>query len=102
MTSETVIVKGGEYQGRVFKMHLKLRDQQLKTITRIHRLLYKTLMVTTNPKSITDTHTIKKKGNASTWFRGARGTDGYSEPLVLQRPRVPNPSTTLESAPIYL
>ena len=44
-------MKGGEYKPRVSKMHLKLRDQQVKTSTYITRLLYKNLMVTTNQKT---------------------------------------------------
>ena len=44
-----------------FKMHLKLRDQQFKTIMYIYRMLYKTLMATTNQKFIIDIHTKKKK-----------------------------------------
>ena len=32
-------------------MHVKLRDQQLKTIMCIYRLLYKNFMVTTNQNS---------------------------------------------------
>ena len=42
-------------------MHLKLRDQELKTILFIYRLLYQNLMVTTHQKSIVDIHTKKKK-----------------------------------------
>ena len=42
-------------------MHWKLRDQQLKTILYIYRLLYQNLMGTTNQKSTIDTHTKKKK-----------------------------------------
>ena len=30
MTSKPVFMRGGEYKCRVFKMHLKLRDQQLR------------------------------------------------------------------------
>ena len=48
-----------------FKMHLKLRDQQLKTITciyiSIYRLLYKNLTVNTNQTSIIYMHTKNKK-----------------------------------------
>ena len=39
----------------------KIRIQQLKTIMHIYRLLYINLMVTTNPKSVIDTHTQKRK-----------------------------------------
>ena len=42
-------------------MHLKLRDQQLKTIVYRYRLLYQNLMVTTNQKSTINTHAKKKK-----------------------------------------
>jgi len=42
-------------------MHLKLRDQQLKTILYIYRLLYQKLMGTTDQNSTTDIHTKKKK-----------------------------------------
>ena len=51
-----------------FKMHLKLRDQQFKTIMYIYRLLYKNLMATTNQKFIIDIHT-KKKRNPSTTLK---------------------------------
>ena len=40
-------------------MHLKLKDQQLKTIFFIYRLLH--LMVTVNQKLTVDTHIKKKK-----------------------------------------
>ena len=30
--SKPIIMRGGEYKYRIFKMHLKLRVQQLKTI----------------------------------------------------------------------
>ena len=54
-----------------FKMHLKLRDQQLKTIIFIYRLLYKNVMVTTNQKFIIDIHTKKKKRTSlvAQWLR---------------------------------
>ena len=42
-------------------MHLKLKDQQLKTILYIYRLLYQKLMGTTDQNSTTDIHTKKKK-----------------------------------------
>lgn len=46
-------------QGGVFKMHLKWRDQPLKTITFIYRLLYENLRVTANQNSILDIHAKK-------------------------------------------
>ena len=42
-------------------MHLKLRDQQLKTTLYIYRLLYQNLMGTANQKTTIDTHKKKKK-----------------------------------------
>ena len=42
-------------------MHLNLRDQQLKTIMSLYRLLYKNLSVTTNQKSVIDMHTKRKR-----------------------------------------
>ena len=45
-----------------FKMHLKVRDQKLKTIKYIYRLMYENLLVTTNQILIIDIHIKKKKG----------------------------------------
>ena len=42
-------------------VELKLRSQQLKTITQIYKLLNINLMVITNQKSIIDTHRQKRK-----------------------------------------
>ena len=42
-------------------MHLKLKDQHLKALLFIYRLLYQNLRVTANQKSTIDTHTRKKK-----------------------------------------
>ena len=42
-------------------MHFKLRDQQLKTIMYLYRLLYQNLMVTSHQRSIIDIHPKKKK-----------------------------------------
>ena len=42
-------------------MHLKLKDQQLKIVLLIYRLLYQNLMITTNQKFVIDTHMKKKK-----------------------------------------
>ena len=49
-------------------MHFKLKDQQLKTILHIYRLLYQNLMGTTNQKSTVDTHT-EKKSNPNTTLK---------------------------------
>ena len=61
MISKTVIERGREYKCSLFKRHLKLRHQQLKTITYKYRLLIKNLIVATNQKSIIDIHTKKEK-----------------------------------------
>ena len=53
---------GVEYKCRATKMHLKLRDQQLKIIIYMYiKLLYKNFMVIINQKSIIDTHTKRKR-----------------------------------------
>ena len=63
-----------------FKMHLKLRDQQLKTITciyiSIYRLLYKNLTVNTNQTSIIYMHT--KKDRKSTRLNSSHGYISYA------------------------
>ena len=41
-------------------MHLQLRNQQLKTILCIYRLLYQNFRITVNQKSTSDTQTNKK------------------------------------------
>ena len=41
------IIRQG-YRCRILEMHLQLRDQQLKTIFYIDRLLYQNFMVTAN------------------------------------------------------
>ena len=41
-------------------MHLQIRDQQLKTISYIYRLLYQNFRITENQKSTIDTQTNKK------------------------------------------
>ena len=56
-------MRGGEYKCRVFKMYLKFRDQQLKTITYIYRLLYQNFKVAANQKSKIDIHTHTQKRN---------------------------------------
>ena len=58
MTSKIVIVKGRVYKCMAFKVHMILRDQQLKKYTDIK---YKNFMVIITEKTITNIH--KKKGN---------------------------------------
>ena len=48
MISKPATVKRGEHKGKILEMHLKLKEQQLKTILFIYRLLYQNLMVTAN------------------------------------------------------
>ena len=54
-------MRGGEFKFRIVKMHMKLRDQQLKTIMYVNRLLYKNLMVTTNQKCIINIYKKRKR-----------------------------------------
>ena len=65
--SYTVTVRGGEYNCSVFKMHLKLRGQQLKTITYVYIRLYRNLRVTANQNSITNIE--KGVSVLLTWFK---------------------------------
>ena len=60
MITKPVIMREGEYKCRVYTMHFKLRDQQLKIIM-YSRLLYQNPIITTKQKSIIDIHTEKKK-----------------------------------------
>ena len=71
MISNPAIVRIGEYKCRKLEMHLKLKDQQLKTILFIYRLLYQNLMITANQKSVIDTHTHthKHKSNPNTTLK---------------------------------
>ena len=46
--SKPSIVRRGEHKCRTLEMHLKLKDQQLKTILFLYRLLHQNLMVTAN------------------------------------------------------
>ena len=48
-------------------MHLKLKDQQLKTTLLTYRLPYQNLIVTTNQKSAIDTH--KRNPNPNTTLK---------------------------------
>ena len=63
MISKEVIITVRKYKCNVLKMHLKLKDQKLKTITYIERLLYKNLMLTTKQKSIIQTRKIERNPN---------------------------------------
>ena len=57
MISKPAIMRRGGYKCTMLEMHLQIRDQQLKTILYIYRILHQNLMVTTNPKpAIDNTH----------------------------------------------
>ena len=45
MISKPAIVRRGEHKRKMLEMHLKLKDQQLKTLLFIHRMLNQNLMV---------------------------------------------------------
>ena len=55
-------MRGEEYKSRISEVHLKLRDQQLKTILYIYNL-YQNLIVTEQQKTI---YTLKKKKESNT------------------------------------
>ena len=72
MISRPAIMRRGEHKCRILEKHLKLKDQQLKTILFIYILLYQNITVTTNGKYNRYTHT--KKGTqrrSSDLFKGA-------------------------------
>ena len=51
MISKPATVRRGEHKCRILKMHLKLKEQELKTILFIYRLLFQNLTITANQKS---------------------------------------------------
>ena len=61
MISKPEIVRRGEHKCRILEMHLKLKDQQIKTLFFVYILLYQNLTVTANQKSTIDRHTKMKK-----------------------------------------
>ena len=67
MTSKRPTERRGEHKCSILEMHLKLKDQQLKTILFLYRLLYQNLMVTANQKSTIDTQ--KRKRNTNTTLK---------------------------------
>ena len=61
-------------------MHLKLRDQQLKTIIYMYiKLLYKNFMVIINQKSVIDTHTKRKRNSNITLKIVIKSQDNETE-----------------------
>ena len=61
MISKQSIMRKEGYKGSILEMHLKLRDQQIKTIFHGYRLLYQNLMVTANQEFKIHIYTKKKK-----------------------------------------
>ena len=62
MLSKPSIMRRGKQKCGILEMHLKLKDQQLKTILFVYRLLYQN-MVTANQKSAIDTQKGKRNPN---------------------------------------
>ena len=65
-TNMTSTVRRGEYKCRILEMHLKLKNQQLKTSLFIYRLLYQNFKVTANQKLTIDKHKRKKESKHNT------------------------------------
>ena len=69
-------MRRGGYKCRTLEMNLQLREQQLKTISHTHRLLYQNFRITANQKPTIDTQTNKKnqlKYNARDSHQTRRG-----------------------------
>ena len=66
MPPKSEIMRWGGHKGRTLETHLKLREQQRKTILYMYRLLYQNFMVTANQKSTIDTHRNKKSNPNTT------------------------------------
>ena len=82
MPPKSEILRKGGYKCRTLEVHLQLRDQQLKTILYIYRLLYQNFRVTANQKSTIDTQTNKKnqlKYNAKDSHQTTRGDNNRRE-----------------------
>ena len=60
MISKPASMRRGEYKCKKCTLHLKLRDQQIKTTLYIYRLLYQNIIEPANQKTKIDTHTKKK------------------------------------------
>ena len=91
MISKLASMRRGEDKGRILKIHLKLRDQQSKSIPYLYRLLYPNLTGTANEKTIIDTEKkkmqtkyITKDGQKITTEKNKRGREE-------KRPETKNP-----------
>ena len=70
MMPKQEIVRRGKYKCRILEMHLKLIDQQLKTILYIYRLQYQNLMRTESQEFTIATHThTQRKNNPNTTLK---------------------------------
>ena len=69
----------------MLEMHLKLKDQQLKTILFIYRLLYQNLMVTANCKSTIDTQ--KRNPNTTSNHKGREQRGREEKPPAITNPK---------------
>ena len=65
MPPKSEIMRKGGYKCRTLDMHLQLRDQQLKTISYIYRLLYQNFRITANQKSTIDKQIRKINSNTT-------------------------------------
>ena len=54
-------MRRGGYKCRTLNMHVQLKDQQLKTMWYIYRLLYQNFRVTANQKATNDMQTKKNQ-----------------------------------------
>ena len=63
MISKQAILRRGGYKCRILEVHLKLKEQKLKTMLFIYRPLYQIFMVTANWKSTINTQKTKMNPN---------------------------------------
>ena len=59
--AKPAVVQRAEHKCRILEMHWELKDQRLKTILFIYRLLYQNLVVNTNQKITIVTHKKEKE-----------------------------------------
>ena len=79
------IVRRGEHKCSIFEMDFKLKDQQLKTILFVYRLVYQNLMVISNWKSTICTNTKEKNKykhntNVSHQITTGKKEEGWKRP----------------------
>ena len=79
-------MRRGRYKCRTLEMHLQLRDQQLKTISYIHRLLHQNFRITTLCMETTILRKSRKnKSNSQKKFSQIMSTD--SSTLISFHPK---------------